>query len=199
MTRSPSRTRTVLPIGGWEVETDGQDQRISIEEGVVIKPGGTYTVQPQEGEKVLNEDGGVIRLYDANGDRVESWDHVGSPSAAPAASDAEDVGYVQVTVLDARNGEGVEDAEVVLTNESGETLDGTTDGAGVTTVREVPYGEYELTITHDEYADYDETIVVDEERTETTIELDPSETVTRTSAVEPTSTVVVRSSLYTPS
>ncbi|WP_336343380.1 carboxypeptidase-like regulatory domain-containing protein [Halalkalicoccus ordinarius] len=164
----------------------------------MIEPDGTYTIQFQRGEKALNEDGGVIRLYDADGDRIGSWDHVGSPSAPPAASDAEDVGYVQVMVLDARNGEG-EDAEVVLTNESGETLDGTTDGAGVTTVQEVPYGEYELTITHDEYADHDETIVVDEERTETTIELDPSETVTRTSAVEPTSTVVVRSSLHTPS
>lgn len=130
MTRSPSRTRTSLPIGGWEVETEGQDQRISIEEGVVIKPGGTYTVQPQEGEKVLNEDGGVIRLYDADGDRVESWDHVGSPSAPPAASEDEDAGYVQFTVIDARSGEGIEDAEVVLANESGETFDGTRDSPG---------------------------------------------------------------------
>lgn len=51
ITLSNTNDELPLPIGGWEVETDNQDQRISIEEGVVIEPGGTYTVQSQEGER----------------------------------------------------------------------------------------------------------------------------------------------------
>lgn len=163
-----------LSIQGWQIELDGQeDERITVDEEIVIEPDESYTYQFPEGEKVLNEDGGVIDLYDAEGDHVGSWDHLGSPSAPPEGGDEDEIGYVQFEVIDAATSNGVGNAEVTLSNGDGE-LTGSTDGAGVTTIREIPYGEYEVTIVHDEYADYSATITVDAEALEMTIELDPN-------------------------
>lgn len=168
----------VLPIGGWEIEMDGQDQRVTIDEGTVIEPGENHTIQFADGEKVLNEAGGVIHLYDTDGNHVGSWDHIGSPSSPPESSEDNETGYVQFEIVDAATGEGIDEAGVTLdsVNESeNEQLTGSTDDAGVTTIREIPYGEYELTVTHDEYADHSETITVDEESAKMTIELESSE------------------------
>lgn len=162
-----------LPIGGWEIELDGQDERIPIEEDAMIEPESIHTVQLSEGEKSLDEDGGVIHVYDADGDRVGSWNYVGAPGAPPEG-DA-DAGYVQFTITDSETEEGIEGATVVLADGSGESFEGTTDGAGVTTVRNVPDGEYELTVTREGYADHVEVVAVKEGGTEMSIELEPSE------------------------
>lgn len=163
-----------LPIGGWEIAFEGTDQRVTIEEGTVIEPGESQTIPLGDGEKVLSEDGGVAHVYDADGNHVGSWDHIGSPSSPPESSGADEVGYVQFEIVDAESGESVEDADVALEG-GNEQLTGSTDGAGVTTIREIPYGEYELTVDHDEYASHSETITVDEEGTEMTIELESSD------------------------
>ncbi len=172
-----------LPVGGWEIAFEEGEQRIPIEEGTVIEPGETRTIQLGDGEKVLNETGGIVHLYDAEGNHVGSWDHIGSPSGPPEADDGGEVGYVQFEVVDAESDEGIEDAEVALEDED-DRFTGSTDGAGVTTIREIPYGEYELTVEHDQYTSHSETITVDENGTEMTVEMDPSESeeaATRTS------------------
>ncbi|WP_336343359.1 carboxypeptidase regulatory-like domain-containing protein [Halalkalicoccus ordinarius] len=174
ITLANTNDELALPIGGWEIAFEGTDQRISIDEGTVIEPGDTRTIQLEDGEKVLNEDGGVVHLYDAEGNHVGSWDHVGSPSSPPASDEGDEQGYVQFEIIDAESGEGVENANVVL--EDGDTqLTGSTDGAGVTTIRDISYGEYELTVEHDEYTTHSETITVNEETTERTIDLESAE------------------------
>lgn len=186
ITLSNTNDELALPIGGWEIAFEDGDQRIPIEEGTVIEPGDTRTIQLEDGEKVLNEDGGVVHLYDAEGNHVGSWDHVGSPSSPPESDDGDEKGYVQFEIVDAESGEGVEDANVTL--EDGDTqLTGSTDGAGVTTIREISHGEYELTVEHDQYTTHSEMITVNEEATEKTIDLESSasegaaaQTVTRT-------------------
>ncbi|WP_336363657.1 carboxypeptidase regulatory-like domain-containing protein [Halalkalicoccus salilacus] len=183
ITVSNTNDELPLPIGGWEIAFEEGEQRITIEEGTVIEPGETRTIQLGEGEKVLNETGGIVHLYDAEGNHVGSWDHIGSPSGPPEADDGGEVGYVQFEVVDAESGEGIEDAEVTLEGED-DRFTGSTDGAGVTTIREIPYGEYELTVEHDQYTSHSDTITVDENGTEMTVEMDPSESeeaATRTS------------------
>lgn len=164
------------PIGGWEIVFEGTDQRVTIDEGTVLEPGETETIPLGDGEKVLNEDGGVAHVYDADGNHVGSWDHIGSPSGPPEADDGGDTGYVQVEVVDAESGEALEDAEVTLEGDgtNGEAT-GSTDGAGITTIRELPSGEYELTAEHEGYTSHSETIAVDESGTEMTVELEPSD------------------------
>lgn len=103
-----------LPISGWEIEFDGQDERITIADDTVIEPGESHTIALGDGEKMLSEDGGVIDLYDAEGNHVGSWDHVGSPSAPPEESESDETGYVQFTIEDAETGDGIEDAEVAV-------------------------------------------------------------------------------------
>lgn len=72
-----------------------------------------------------------------------------------------------------RAARAVEGADVAV--ENGETvLTGTTDGAGVTTIREIPYGKYELTVEHGQYANHSETVTIDEARAEMTLELEAS-------------------------
>ncbi|MEM4782543.1 MAG: carboxypeptidase regulatory-like domain-containing protein [Halalkalicoccus sp.] len=168
-----TNTNDELPllIDGWEIEMEGQDDRIPIEEEIVIEPGESHTIEFEEGEKTLEADGGVIHLYDSDGEQIGSWDHIGSPSAPPERT--EDTGYVQVTVTDAETDEWIEDAEVAI-GSGDEQWTGSTDGGGVTTVLDVPYGEHELTVTHDEYAEHTETVVVGEEGTEMTVELEPA-------------------------
>jgi hypothetical protein len=161
-----------LPISGWEIELDGQDERIAIADDTIIEPGESHTIALGDGEKMLNEDGGVIDLYDAEGNHVGSWDHIGSPSAPPEDSESDETGFVQFTIEDAETGDGIEDAEVAV-GSGDEQLTGATDGAGVTTVQDIPYGEHELTVTHEEYAEHTDSITVDEEETEVTIELEP--------------------------
>lgn len=103
---------------------------------------------------------------------------MGSPSDPPdASSDPAEVntgdeeGHHQFEIVDAESSEGVEGADVAV--ENGETvLTGTTDGAGVTTIREIPYEEYELTVEHGLYANHSETVTIDEARAEMTLELE---------------------------
>jgi hypothetical protein len=163
-----------LQISGWEIETDRQDQRVSLEERTVIGPGETQIIQFEDSEKMFNEDGGVVDLYDADGNHVGSWDHVGSPSVPPENSSEDDIGYVLIKVIDAETNEEIEDATITLAAGDGQ-FTGTTDGAGVTTIQEVPYGEYELVVEQDQYTDHDETMTVDEEGTETTVEVSSNE------------------------
>lgn len=165
----------VLPIGDWEIEVDNQDQRIPIEEGTEIEPGDVHTVAFEEEDNVLRDEGGVIHLYDAEENHIGSWDYIGSPSAPPESDNEDETEYAQFQVIDRETSEEIEDAEITLVSGDNQLM-GTTDGAGVTTIREVPHDEYEIMITHDEYADYTDTITIDETGTEMTIELEPFET-----------------------
>lgn len=45
----------------------------------------------------------------------------------------------------------------------------------MTTVQDIPHGEHELTVTHEEYAEHTDSITVDEEEAEATIELEPGD------------------------
>jgi hypothetical protein len=157
-----------LSINGWEIEMDGQDERVTIDNDAVIEPSESYTIEFEDGEKMLNEDGGVIDLYDAEDNHIGSWDHIGSPSAPAEESEEDETGYIQFTIEDAETEEGVDGANVALAGNENET-----DGAGVTTVQDVPYGEHELTVTHEEYTEHTETITVDEEEAAMAIELEP--------------------------
>lgn len=176
-----------LSINGWEIEMDDQDERITIDDDAVIEPSESYTIEFEDGEKMLNEDGGVIDLYDAEDNHIGSWDHIGSPSAPAEESEEDETGYIQFAIEDAETEEGVDGANVALAGNENET-----DGAGVTTVQDVPYGEHELTVTHEGYTEHTETITVDEEEAAMTIELEPDgEPATQMGAITSISTVSV--------
>lgn len=176
-----------LSINGWAIEMDGQDERITIDDDAVIEPSESYTIEFEDGEKMLNEDGGVIDLYDAEDNHIGSWDHIGSPSAPAEESEEDETGYIQFTIEDAETEEGVDGANVALAGNENET-----DGAGVTTMQDVPYGEHELTVTHEGYTEHTETITVDEEEAAMTIELEPDrEPATQIGVITSISTVSV--------
>lgn len=69
-----------LPVGGWTVDVSPNQEPVVISEGTVIEPGFVLGIVLDAEDKVLERSGGVIYVYDDEGNEVGNWNYVGSPN-----------------------------------------------------------------------------------------------------------------------